>query len=111
MRDRAWRRHIRERFILWRICKYNLRSYWYRLYEDANGYRVDDPVLADYIGAKEAIYYNKGRKRYYKEGDKYSPNKSHNRKYRSWGRPGDRPNTREFQRRILIKIKQEYGLK
>ena len=48
MRDRAWRRHIRERFILWRIRKYNLRSYWYRLYEDANGYRVDDPVLADY---------------------------------------------------------------
>jgi hypothetical protein len=110
MRDRAWRRHIRERVIIMRIRKYNLKSYWYRLYQDANGYDVDKPKLTDYIGSKETRYYSNGIK-YYRRGSKYSPNKSHNRKYRSWGRPGDTPDTREFQRRVLIKIKQEYGLK
>ena len=94
-----------------RILRYNVKSYGYRLYEDANGYWVDNPVLCDYIGSKEVRYYNKGKRRYYTQGDKYSPNKSHNRSYRTWGRPGDRPDTREFQRRVLIKIKQEYGLK
>jgi hypothetical protein len=50
--------------------------------------------------------------KYKSDKSKYSPNKTNSRKNGcSWGRPGEKPNTREFQRRELIKVKQEYGLK
>ncbi len=110
MRDRAWRRHIREKFILKRIRKYNTRYSYWRLYEDANGYYVDNPIISDFIGSPDIKSYAWGNRCTW-GSEKYSPNKSLRRHSSDWGRPGNTPNTREFNRRVLIKIKQEYGLK
>jgi hypothetical protein len=50
--------------------------------------------------------------KYKSHKNKYSPNKTNTRKNSCcWGRPGETPNTREFQTRELVKVKQEYGIK
>ena len=71
--------------------------------EDANGRRIDlwnsrQPGLQAYIGTKA------------ERMCKYSPNKSHHRKGSyHWGRQGNTPDTREYNRRETARIIREIG--
>ena len=111
MRDRAWRRYIEEKVVLRRLNKLQRRRSWWFV-EDANGYWLNNSITPDHIGTKTAYFYKTNTSMYKNSMNKYSPNKPNNRRNGcNWGRPGETPDTREFQRRELIKVKQEYGLK
>jgi hypothetical protein len=104
MRDRAWRRSTYEKVTLRRLRENLYKSWWY--YKDANGYYIQNAVLPDYIGTE----YHRSKRYIGNYGkDKYSPNKSNRRK--SFPRPGDTPNTREWNKRYLLKILKENGIK
>jgi len=111
MRDRAWRRHIEEKVVLSRLRRLqNHRTWWH--VEDANGYWLNNAILPDHIGTVTAHMYKTIKTKYKSHKNKYSPNKTNTRKNSCcWGRPGETPNTREFQTRELVKVKQEYGIK
>ena len=111
MRDRAWRRHIEEKVVLSRLRRLQNKRHWWHV-EDANGYWLNNAIIADYIGTWTAHMYKTIKTNYKSDKSKYSPNKTNNRKGScSWRRSGETPNTREFQTRELVKVKQEYGLK
>ena len=111
MRDRAWRRHIEEKVVLSRLRRLQNKRHWWFV-EDANGYWLNNAIIADYIGTGTAHMYKTIKTTYKSDKSKYSPNKTNNRNGScSWGRSGETPNTREFQTRELVKVKQEYGLK
>jgi hypothetical protein len=104
MRDRAWRRATYEKVTLRRLKMCARRSWWY--YQDINGYYVQDALFFDYIGTE--YHHNK---RYYGKynKDKYSPNRSNRRG--NYPRPGNTPDTREWNKRYLLKTLKENGIK
>lgn len=112
MRDRAWRRHTNDKILVRKIKKFAYNINFYR-YKDCAGYFLEDPKWMDYLNTNQHFNLKSigSPWRYTGEGLKYSPNKSiRGRNYR-WGRPGNSPDTREFNTRLLIRIKKEYGLK
>jgi hypothetical protein len=112
MRDRAWRRDKNNNITIRKIKNFSYGKSYYR-YADSAGYGVQCPFWGDYIGTKTQFTIKSigNPWRYTGEGLKYSPNKSIRGRSHRWGRPGNTPDTREFNKRILIRIKQEYGLK
>jgi hypothetical protein len=113
MRDRAWRRDMSDRVFYRRLKQVVAGRYNSRYHRDANGYLISDPVWMDMIGTMEAHNIRSFGKPYESYGwweSKYSPNKANGKKG-MWGRPGDNENTREYNTRLLRKIKQEYGIK
>ena len=106
MRDRSWRRYTEERIVLKRIRKLNYRVFWY-VFIDINGIKHRNPSMNSFIGSNDAFMYKTGANdRYRHHGKrKYSPNRS---KGYYDGRDN---NTREHNKRILINIIKENGLK
>lgn len=110
MRGRAWRRHIEEKFVVKRLGKYTrCHGYWYWI-EDANKNYYKKSIIIDFLEKQEyfrsktistTIWDSRNK-------SKYSPNRNTRG---SWSRPGDRPDTREWNKRYLIKILKENGLK
>jgi len=112
MRDRAWRRDKNNNITIRKIKNFSYGKSYYR-YADSAGYILQCPFWGDYIGTNTQFTIKSigNPWRYTSSGEKYSPNKSINRNNHSWGRSGDTDDTREYNKRILIKIKQKYGLK
>ena len=84
--------------------------------EDANGRRIDlwnsrSPGIQAYVGTKaERMCKSVGNDSRKRRICKYSPNKSHSRKGSyHWGRQGNTPDTREYNRRETARIIREIG--
>jgi hypothetical protein len=110
MRDRAWRRHIEERWVKKRIsiiCN-RIKFYWRGL-TDINGFSTQHPIFKDYIGREENKMYKTFYTSYHdsKNKIKYSPNK--NKPYYRDGRR--KKSTREYKKREFFKILKENGIK
>jgi hypothetical protein len=108
MRDRAWRRHIKDTITIRRLKRLSHQhgSWWH--FDDVNDIPHRYPILKDYIGTSYHFMYktyvtNKGDTNY---KQKYSPNKCKHR-YRYKG--GER--TRETSKLEFLRILKEYGIK
>jgi hypothetical protein len=103
-RDRAWRRYIEERIVIRRLSRVR-RTYWYR-FTDINGVQKYKTTIADHIGTKEQFLYKTLTTTKYDSYHKakYSPNKDRD----SWNRS---TNSREYQKKLFLKILKENGLK
>jgi len=112
MRDRAWRRHTNDKILVRKIKSFSRDMNFYK-YKDCAGYVVENPNWMDYLNTHQHFNLKSigSPWRYTGEGLKYSPNKSIRGRNHRWGRPGNTPDTREFNNRLLIRIKREYGLK
>ena len=110
MRGRAWRRHIEEKFIIRRLKKHSgSYGYWYCV-EDVNKNYFKKSLIIDFL-EKQDYFYSKtiSTTRWdSRDKSKYSPNRNTKG---SWGRPGNTPDTREWNRRYLLKTLKENGLK
>ena len=112
MRDRAWRRHTNDKILVRRIKNFSSDANFYK-YKDCAVYILENPKWMDYLNTNQHFNLKSTGSPwgYTSDGNKYSPNRAIRGRSHSWGRSGDSPNTREFNTRILIRIKQEYGLK
>ncbi len=106
MRDRAWRRYIEERVVIRRLKTQRGRSWSWRGFEDVNKISHQHPTLKDYIRTENNYRFKTHTTTkwdsHYKT--KYSPNRGK----RYW-RDGFK--TREKDRKILLKILIENGLR
>jgi len=108
MRDRAWRRHMEEKIVISRIkTTIKIRSYW-RYFQDVNEYGHDPGNVKDYIGSKDAHRFKTHvtTKWDSKYKIKYSPNRS-----KESYRDSRKLETREYNKRLFLKIIKEYGIK
>jgi hypothetical protein len=110
MRDRAWRRHIEEKWVKCRIKNHINKTRWYwNGLEDVNEFRIQHVKLKDYIGRIENFMYkNYTIDKYLSRIKvKYSSNKS-----KPYYRDGKkRYSTREYKKREFLKILKENGIK
>lgn len=112
LRDRAWRRHIKEKNLIRRLkrkCQFN---HWWRGFEDVNGIRHSKPSIVDYIGSKDYSWSKTLSTTHYdsRYKVKYSPNKYHNY-YRDKKSKGQSLGLREKDKAIFLKILKENGFK
>lgn len=108
MRDRAWRRHIKEYKIVKRLKYISNISRYRRGFRGVNGNLLLNPVYIDYLGTKDYFLSKtlSTPKWSTKIKVKYSPNKS-----REYFRDNKAVETREFRRREFLKILKQHGLK
>jgi hypothetical protein len=103
-RNRAYRRYIEEKFVIKRLRVIAFYGSHYR-FKDINGISIKNPNIFDYIGTKaQHIAKTTATTRYdtrYKS--KYSPNRSRDCWYRF-------SETREYQKRLFLKILKENGI-
>jgi hypothetical protein len=109
MRDRAWRRYIEEKVTTDRLRLLVTKSHnWWRFYT-VNGSKTGHPTIIDHLGSKE--YFNAKtittESWTSKHKVKYSPNKNKTY-YRDQGRY---KGTREYNKKYLLKVLRENGLK
>lgn len=104
-RDRAWRRHIKEIHTIRRI-ELSVRRYYWGFY-DANDNRISNPHLKDFIKTSTEFVAKSISTTKYDTNNKvkYSPNKS-----KEYYRQGTKKRTREYNKKILIKILKEYDI-
>jgi len=110
MRNREWRRYQEEKCVKRRFKNLINKSRWYyRSYEDVNGFYMQSPKLKDYIGSSENFMFKNYTTTDYdsKNKVKYSPNK--NKPYYRDGRK--RLSTREYNKKEFFKILKENGIK
>lgn len=102
MRGRSYRRHIEECKVIKRLRYQSAISQRYYRY---NGSSINNPRWMDYIGSTSQFMYKTytTSKHDSKYKEKYS---NRNRNYGS----GD-PNTREYDKKLFLKILRENGLK
>lgn len=107
MRDRAWRRHIEEVYIIRRLKKSTWGNRWF--FEDINRNRFKKLLIVDFLEKNEYFLSKCDTTNNWssKNKDKYSPNRCKN----GWWRTGDSYKTREWNRRFFLKILKENGLK
>jgi hypothetical protein len=105
LRNRAWRRHIKDVHTIRRI-KLSVKRYYWGFY-DANDNRISNPDIKDFIKtstefkAKTLSTTNCDTK----NKVKYSPNKS-----KDYYRNGTKKRTREHSKKTFIKILKEYDI-
>lgn len=110
MRNRAWRRHIEEKWVKYRLRNViNTTRWFWRGLEDVNGFSIQHPKMKDYIGRIENFMYKTYTTDNYlsKSKVKYSPNKN-----KSYYRDHKKKHsTREYNKREFLKILKENGIK
>lgn len=109
MRTREWRRFKMEILVKRRLKKFFLTSWW--SFETPNGDKIKDHIWVDEIGTSQSFFFKSHTtKQYSKYVQKYSPNKSNG--YGRDNRPkGDSLGTRESDKRQLLKILKDNGLR
>lgn len=110
MRNRAWRRHIEENKVIKRLKRQISNYYYWSWVMDVNKNYYRKALISDYLEKQEYFFSKTISTTKYdsRMKSKYSPN----RNYKGmWGRPGDTPDTREWNKRYLLKILKENGLK
>ena len=109
MRDRAWRRYVEEKVVKKRInLLITASNSWWRFY-NVNGSKTAHPTITDHLSTKEHFNAKTLTTDSWtsKHKTKYSSNKSKTY-YRNEGR---NQQTREFNKRYLLKVLKENGLK
>lgn len=114
IRDRAWRRHIKEKHLVRRLRRVCQTNNWYRGFEDVNGIRHKKTSPVDYIGSKDYTWAKTLSTTHYdsRYKVKYSPNNYHD--YYRDKKPkskGQSVGLREKDKAIFLKILKENGLK
>ena len=114
VRDRAWRRHIKEKYLVRRLKKVCQTNNWWRGFEDVNGIRHDKPSIIDYIGSKDYSWAKTLSTNHYdsRYKVKYSPN-NYNSYYRD-KKPkskGRSVGLREKDKVVFLKMLREDGFK
>jgi hypothetical protein len=105
MRNRAWRRHMEQ---VWVIRRLKRRTGGY-FFQDVNRNRYKKVLVIDFLEKSEYFFLKSNTTDLWvsRNKDKYSPNRSKN----GWYRSGDGNKTREWNSRYLLKILKENGLK
>lgn len=110
MRNRAWRRHIEEKKVITRLKRQVKSNYFWSYTIDVNKNYFSKILIIDFL-EKQTYFQSKTistTKYDSRNKSKYSPN----RMYKGmWGRPGNTPDTREWNKRFLLKTLKENGLK
>lgn len=109
-RNRAWRRMKSESATIRRLAALPWRGDWWRWKESANGGFLSRRSCPQaHIGTKaERVMKQGGSDSRKRRCVKYSPNKSMKKRSYHWGRPGNMPGTREFDKRELRRTLLEY---
>ena len=110
MRGRYWRRHIEEKVVIKRLNKQiftNNYSYYSNMDVNRNYYKKQ--LVIDFLESKRYFFVKNSTTDFWnsRSKGKYSPNKIK----RKWGRSGDSPDTREWNKRYLLNILKENELK
>lgn len=110
MRGRAWRRYTEEKKVISRLKRKVTVYYRFWYWKDANKNSYQKVLVSDYLETQEYFLSKTTSTTIYDSRlkSKYSPNKNYKG---TWGRPGNTPDTREWNRRYLLKILKENGLK
>ena len=109
MRTREWRRHKQETIVRKRLKKFH--SFRWYLFETANGDRIRNHIWCDEIGTPDSFFYKSHTtNNYYRYNTKYSPNNSVGY-YRDARPKGESMGTRELDKRQLLKILKENGIR
>ena len=107
-RDRAWRRYMKKKHTLKRLRVYIYRENYFMPFRDVNDDKIYKIRINDYIGLYQYFmsksYSTDKWTTKYKV--KYSPNKT-----KGYWRYKNDINTREHNKRELLKILKEYGIK
>ena len=105
MRDRAYRRHIEDIFVLRRLRNIAIKRW--RLYEDAHKMRHEMPALNDYIGTSYNFLFKNDTTRIYdtRYKYKYSPNRTGDTWFYNHRK------SRLSDKKEFTKILKEYGIK
>lgn len=109
MRDRAWRRHIEEIFVIRRIKKHTVGVRYWSWIEDANKNYYKKSIIVDFLETREYFMSKTISTDSWdsKHKVKYSPNRS-----KPYYRDGTKKySCREFDKILLHKILKENGLK
>ena len=108
MRTREWRRYKIEVLVKRRLKKFHSNSWWG--FQTPNGDKIKDHIWVDQIGSSESFFYKSHTSKGYLKASKYSPNNTYS--YHRDPKPkGDSLGTRELDKRQLLKLLKEYGLR
>jgi hypothetical protein len=107
MRGRAWRRYVEEKVVKKRLKFFTMAHSYSSI--NINGSKTKHPLISDYLSLKEhfdakTIKTSNWSSKY---KIKYSPNKTKG----YWRDEGRYKQTREFNKKYLLKILKENGLK
>lgn len=108
MRDRAWRRYVEERIVIRRLRRQRDLSWTWRGFEDVNKISHQHPNFKDYIGTENNFRFKTHTTTKWdtQHKSKYSPNKS--KQY--WRNKGVEK-TREYDKKLFLKILKECGIR
>ncbi len=107
MRTRAWRRYTEDRIVLKRLGRYGSGHWSHYPFRDVNNIPHAHPTISDYIGTHNNFIYKTHTTTKWSTSDKikYSPNRN-----KGYWRGGSN-NTREYNKRELLQILKENGIK
>jgi hypothetical protein len=109
MRDRAWRIYISEKVLIKRLERELYTTHQWYYVSDVNKNYYKKRLIIDFLEKKDYFFLKRNVTDNWtsKDKNKYSPNRSKGR----WGRSGDNPRTREWNKSYFLKILKENGFK
>lgn len=110
MRSRDWRIYTSEKVLIKRLCREIYSTYHWYYVSDINKNTYKKRLIVDFLEKKDYFFLKRNVTNSWisKDKEKYSPNRTNKS---GWGRAGDSPNTREWNKRYFLKILKENGLR